>query len=75
MEEYNMSGTEGTAATYIAELVARARKAQAAIEFASQETVDKVAEAICWRAVQPAFARELAELAVAESRVGDVESQ
>lgn len=70
-----MSTTESTAAAYIATLVARARKAQAAIEFATQETVDKVAEAICWRAVQPEFARKLAELAVAESRMGDVESK
>jgi sulfoacetaldehyde dehydrogenase len=68
-----MADTE--AKTYIADLVERARVAQRQIEFASQETVDTVAEAICWAAVQPEFAREMAELAVAESRMGDVESK
>lgn len=63
------------ARTYIAALVARARAAQREIEFATQETVDAAAEAICWAAVQPAFARELAQLAVAESRMGDEESK
>lgn len=68
-----MADTESK--TYISGLVARAREAQKVIEFASQDTVDAAAEAICWAAVQPGFARNLAELAVSESRMGDVESK
>lgn len=63
------------AKAYIGSLVARAREAQRQVEYATQEAVDAAAEAICWAAVQPEFARGLAELAVAESRMGDVESK
>ncbi len=63
------------AKAYVATLIERARKAQSSIEFASQKEVDALAEAICWNALQPEFARELAELAVQESRMGDVESK
>jgi len=60
---------------YVSTLIERAKKAQSSIEFASQEEVDTLAEAICWNALQPEFARELSELAVKESRMGDVESK
>lgn len=63
------------AAQYIGSLIERARKAQKSIEFATQEQVDKVVESLAWHAVQPKFARELAELAVKESRMGDVDSK
>jgi len=63
------------AKVYIGSLMERARKAQKTIEFATQEMVDRVAEALCYRAVQPDFARKLAVLAVEESRMGDVESK
>ena len=67
--------TKNEAKAYVATLVERAKKAQASIEFATQEEVDTLAEAICWKATNPEFARELAELAVQESRMGDVESK
>ncbi len=63
------------AKSYIATLVERARTAQKTIEFATQEEVDRVAEALCYRAVQPEFARSLAEFAVEESKMGDGESK
>jgi len=66
---------DSSAKSYIAALVARAKAAQRVIEFADQETVDAAAEALCWAAVQPAFVQELAELAVSESLMGDVESK
>ncbi len=62
-------------ARYIGELINRARKAQASIEYAGQEEVDRVVESIAWHSVQPEFARELSELAVSESLMGDVESK
>ncbi|MGM0432319.1 MAG: aldehyde dehydrogenase family protein [Spirochaetota bacterium] len=61
--------------TYMKGLVERARKAQKQIEFADQATVDKAAEAICWSAIDPDFSQKLAELAVEESRMGDVPSK
>ena len=67
--------TKQEAKAYIASLVARSRKAQATIEFATQEEVDALAEAICWNALQVDFAQELAELAVSESNMGDVKSK
>ncbi|MBN2858952.1 MAG: aldehyde dehydrogenase family protein [Sphaerochaetaceae bacterium] len=62
-------------ATYIEGLIEKARTAQALFAQADQETVDRAAELICYRAVNPDFARKLSELAVAESRMGDVESK
>lgn len=61
--------------TYMKGLIERARKAQGQIEFADQATVDRAAEAICWSAIDPDFSQELAELAVEESRMGDVPSK
>jgi sulfoacetaldehyde dehydrogenase len=77
MEEFSMGQNDpnNAAKVYIGSLMERARKAQKTIEFATQEMVDRVAEALCYRAVQPDFARKLAVLAVEESRMGDVESK
>ncbi len=55
---------------YVSGLVARARKAQAEIEFLSQEKVDEICETIAWVTVQEPFVTELATLAVEESRMG-----
>lgn len=63
------------AVRYIESLMHRAREAQRSIEYASQAEVDRVVESIAWHAVQPKFARELSELGVSESRMGDVESK
>ena len=62
-------------ATYIEGLIEKAKKAQQAFATADQATVDKAAELICYRAVEPKFARALSELAIEESRMGDVESK
>ena len=58
------------AATLIEGLVARARKAQAQIEFMTQEQVDEMATRIAWSGVQPDFARELAKMCVEETGMG-----
>jgi sulfoacetaldehyde dehydrogenase len=58
------------AAKYIAGLVARARKAQASIENASQEQVDDLCARVAWSACEPGFAKMLAEKLVAESGMG-----
>ncbi|MBN2860193.1 MAG: aldehyde dehydrogenase family protein [Sphaerochaetaceae bacterium] len=62
-------------ATYIEGLIERARTAQEAFANADQETVDRAAELICWRGIDPGFAQQLSELAVEESRMGDVPSK
>jgi len=55
--------------------MARARKAQAEIEFLSQEKVDQICETIAWDAIQEPFVTELCELAVEESGMGDFKSK
>jgi sulfoacetaldehyde dehydrogenase len=54
----------------IAELLARARAAQAAIADWSQQQVDALCTAAAWAVVQPERAQALAELAVAEGGFG-----
>lgn len=64
--------TTSGAQEMIRELVKRARKAQTAIEFASQEQVDDLTARVAWAAVRPDFAQELAETLVVESGMGNV---
>jgi sulfoacetaldehyde dehydrogenase len=59
----------------IAELVTRARAAQRVYETWSQEQVDTVVVAAGWAIIEPARNRELAELAVADTGVGNVEDK
>ena len=58
------------AATMIAELIQRARAAQAVVEFATQEQVDELATHIAWAGVKPEFAQKLAETLVEEGGLG-----
>ncbi len=58
------------AAGYVAALVERARKAQAQIEFATQEQVDEMATRIAWSGVRPDFAKEYTEFCAKETRMG-----
>jgi len=58
------------AAKMIEGLIARARKAQKQIEFASQEQVDEMATRVAWSGVEPKFAKELAQLCVDETGMG-----
>ncbi len=59
----------------IAELVARARTAQRIYETWSQAQVDTAVVAAGWAIIEPARNRELAELAVADTGVGNVEDK
>jgi len=63
------------AAKYIAGLMERARKAQAAIEFASQEQVDELCMRVAWSGVQPDFAKKLAKFCVEETGMGNEASK
>ncbi|MEI8241711.1 MAG: aldehyde dehydrogenase family protein [bacterium] len=64
--------TRQQASAMVAAWVRRARQAQAAIEFASQEQVDDLTARVAWAAVNPGLARMLAETLVAESGMGNV---
>ncbi|WP_245297172.1 MULTISPECIES: aldehyde dehydrogenase family protein [Rhodomicrobium] len=56
----------------IAELMQRARAAQGPFGTASQERADDAVRALAWSLYDPAHARELAELAVADTGLGNV---
>jgi sulfoacetaldehyde dehydrogenase len=56
----------------IAAVVARGRAAQHGFATASQERADDAVRALAWSIYQPAHARELAELAVADTGLGNV---
>lgn len=59
----------------IAELVSRARAAQRIYETWSQEEIDTAVVAAGWAIIEPKRNRELAELAVADTGVGNVEDK
>ena len=59
-------------AAMVAELVARARVAQQVAEGYDQARVDELVTAAGWAIIEPGRNRELAELAVADTGVGDV---
>ena len=56
----------------IAEQIARARAAMATLKGAPQERVDEAVTAIAWAIYKPEHARELAELAVEDTGLGNV---
>src|SRR5687767_5940781 len=66
------SASSSPAMSPIAELVTRARAAQRIYETWSQEQVDTAVVAAGWAIIEPARNRELAELAVADTGVGNV---
>jgi sulfoacetaldehyde dehydrogenase len=59
------------AAEAVADLVARARTAQAVFETFDQRRVDDVVDAVAWAIVEPGRARELADLAVRDTGLGN----
>ncbi|MGN6318814.1 acylating sulfoacetaldehyde dehydrogenase [Trinickia sp.] len=59
----------------IAALVARAREAQHSFEFAGQTALDTAAAAAAWAIMEPARNRRLAELAVRDTGLGNVEDK
>jgi len=56
-------------------LIERARAAMAQFETADQERVDEAVTALAWSIYEPDRARELAELAVADTGLGNVDSK
>jgi len=56
----------------ISELMGRARTAQALFEAFDQEKVDAAVAAVAWAIVEPGRARELADLAVKDTGLGNV---
>jgi len=66
---------EARAADLVAALVGRARAAQAAYENRDQARVDEAVTALAWSLYKPEHARELAELAVADTGLGRVDSK
>ncbi|MBS0448364.1 MAG: aldehyde dehydrogenase family protein [Proteobacteria bacterium] len=69
------SSPAADAATPIAALVARARAAQQIYETWSQQQVDMAVTAAGWAIIEPARNRELAELAVADTGIGNVDDK
>jgi len=65
----------GDAAATIAALVARARAAQAAVDAATQDEVDEIVTAAGWAIVDPEHNRAVAELAVADTGLGNVKDK
>ncbi|HTH73357.1 MAG TPA: aldehyde dehydrogenase family protein [Trinickia sp.] len=59
----------------IAALLARAREAQRSFEFAGQTVLDTAAAAAAWAIMEPARNRRLAELAVRDTGLGNVEDK
>ena len=59
----------------VAALVARARAAQAVANGYDQARVDELVAAAGWAIIEPARNRALAELAVADTGIGNVEDK
>jgi len=76
MTEVGKAGIDGAdaadEAAIVARLVQRARTAQRAFAHATQERVDEAVTGLAWSLYQPAHAQELAELAVADTGLGNV---
>lgn len=70
-----MEHSPSSSSSPIAELVARARAAQRIYETWTQAQVDTAVVAAGWAIIEPARNRELAELAVADTGVGNVEDK
>ncbi|WP_395064488.1 acylating sulfoacetaldehyde dehydrogenase [Paraburkholderia silvatlantica] len=69
------AGKPEALAPQIAALVARSRAAQQAFEFAGQATLDDAAAAAAWAIMEPGRNRELAELAVRDTGLGNAEDK
>ena len=63
---------QNTAVEIVSALVARAREAQKKIDHYSQEQTDLLVAAAGWAILEPERNRCLAELAVRDTRLGDV---
>lgn len=70
-----MTATQNEIETLVGELVARARAAQHVAEGYNQARVDELVAAAGWAIIEPGRNRELAELAVADTSIGNVEDK
>ena len=70
-----MTDRDGAVGAMVAELVARARTAQAVAEGYDQARVDELVAAAGWAIMEPGRNRALAELAVADSGIGRVDDK
>jgi sulfoacetaldehyde dehydrogenase len=59
----------------IEQLIHRARIAQATIDQASQERADELVRAVAWAILEPTRNRELAEMAVRDTGIGNVDDK
>jgi len=59
----------------VSELIARSRKAQAAIENYTQEQVDRLIRGMVWAVAQPGVAEEIAQHTVDESQLGNYDGK
>ncbi len=66
------SPVDANAEAVVDKLVRRARLAQRSFSDVNQERADEAVRALAWSIYKPARARELAELAVADTRLGNV---
>jgi sulfoacetaldehyde dehydrogenase len=66
---------DGAVERSVAALVARARAAQRAFESAGQQTLDTAAQAAAWAIMEPGRNRQLAELAVRDTGLGNVDDK
>jgi sulfoacetaldehyde dehydrogenase len=69
------SEEQAAAAAEVAGLVARARKAQAEIEHASQERVDELIRAMVWAVAKPGTAEEIARHTFEETQLGNYDGK
>jgi sulfoacetaldehyde dehydrogenase len=65
----------GDVAQSVASLVARARAAQRVFEFAGQDALDTAAAAAAWAIMEPARNRQLAELSVRDTGLGNADDK
>jgi sulfoacetaldehyde dehydrogenase len=70
-----MNAVPDSVVAMVGELVARARAAQRIADGYDQTRVDELVAAAGWAILEPARNRELAELAVADTDIGDVEDK
>ena len=66
---------QGGETAIIDDLVGRARAAMASLAGADQARIDEAVTALAWSLYKPERAKELAELAVADTGLGSVESK
>lgn len=70
-----MNTTNDSVESTVAALVARARAAQKIADAYDQQRVDELVAAAGWAIIEPARNRELAELAVADTGIGNIEDK